>query len=145
MRQTIVFFSLAFVFFMSTGCVQCCKKPASAEETSVVAMNVAGNDASAIKAYYFHLARRCVTCQTVETVSENILKELYGNNVVLQSVNIEKKEGKELAKKLGVAGQSLIITNGTKTVNLINEGFMYARTHPDKLKEKIRETVESMK
>ncbi|MBN1768960.1 MAG: hypothetical protein JXR50_02160 [Prolixibacteraceae bacterium] len=139
---------LIVLFFISISSVnaQCCN---SNTETMALAENVAevdkNKDIQDIKAYYFHLTRRCTTCKAVEKVSGDILKDLYGSDVTLKSVNVEEKEGKELAQSIGISGQALVITNGEKTVNLINDGFMYARTNPAKLKEKIEAAVESVK
>jgi hypothetical protein len=100
---------------------------------------------SAVKAYYFHTSRRCVTCKTVEKVSAESLKELYGDKIQLKSVNLDNKENEELAKSLEVGGQSLLFVNGNKKVDITTDGFMYAVREPEKLKAKIKETVESLK
>jgi hypothetical protein len=76
-----------------------------------------------LEAYYFHNATRCVTCKTVESEAKTILKELYGDNITFQSLNLEDKTTKELAKKLKVSGQTLLVVNGSKKVNLTNDGF----------------------
>jgi hypothetical protein len=146
MKRLVVLFSLFFVGSIA-GYAQCCSNPkpeCQQQPSDVVAMNVIDDDVASVTAYYFHLTRRCVTCQSVEKVTSEILKELYGDKIVLKAVNIEEAEGKALAKKLGVAGQSLMFINGDKSVNPINDGFMYARTNPEKLKEKIKETVNSI-
>jgi hypothetical protein len=146
MKRLVVLFSLFFVVAIA-GFAQCCSTPkpeCQQQQSDVVAMNDADDDVTTVKAYYFHLTRRCVTCQSVEKVTSDILKDLYGDKIVLKAVNIEEAEGQALAKKLGVAGQSLMFINGDKSVNLINDGFMYAKTNPEKLKEKIKETVNSI-
>ncbi len=83
-----------------------------------------GND---IEVYYFHYIRRCVTCQTVETVSGEAVKELYGDSIPFTGFNLDETEGKEKAKELGVSGQTLLIVSGNKKINITNEGFIYAR------------------
>jgi len=94
-----------------------------------------------VKAYYFHNTRRCVTCQTVESVAS---EALLTKNIKLQSINLEEKEGKELAKQLGVSGQTLLIVNGDKKENLTNFGFLNARSNPDLFKKKVLATVETL-
>lgn len=58
--------------------------------------------------YYFHLSRRCVTCQTVEKVAREAVNELIADAVKkglvkFQAVNFEEKENKDLVKKLNVS------------------------------------------
>lgn len=102
-----------------------------------------GNQAK-VQAYYFHNATRCVTCKTVEAEAKTDLKELYGDKVSFQALNLEEKSTQELAKKLKVSGQTLLVVNGEKQVNLTSEGFLYAVTNPDKFKSIIKEKVDPL-
>jgi thiol-disulfide isomerase/thioredoxin len=97
-----------------------------------------------LQAYYFHNATRCVTCKTVEAEAKTDLKELYGENVTFQALNLEDKATQEMAKKLKVSGQTLLVTNGKKQVNLTNDGFLYAVTNPNKFKSIIKEKVDPL-
>jgi len=145
MKKLIVLFSL-IVFFAINIYAQCCsnavQNPTCCDSRAKLADNTEKTD---IEAYYFHFTRRCVTCQSVEKVSADALKELYGGKIVLKSINLDEKESEVLAKKLGIEGQTLLVVKGTKKVELTNDGFMYARTNPSKLKEKIKSAVESLK
>lgn len=116
---------------------------------SLMALSAMGDEkedvVSEVKAYYFHNTRRCVTCKAVEDVAYNALKELSAGKILLKSVNLEDKANKDLVNKLGAKGQALLIVKGDKKVDLITDGFLYARTDPDKFIQKIREAVESLK
>ncbi len=97
--------------------------------------------------YYFHLTRRCVTCQTVEEVSEQTVKELFPEAVKsgllsFKSVNVEDKANKALMKKLRISGQSLLIVNGSERIDITDKGFMYAVNDPNKLKAEIKSHLE---
>jgi hypothetical protein len=59
-----------------------------------------------------------------------------------QSVNLDDAGNKPLAKKLGIAGQTLILVKGNEKINITNEGFMYAMVKPEKFKEVINEKVD---
>lgn len=145
MKKVISILSFIFVFGIFISNAQCCDKAAELGcTTNTLAMADEGNE-SEVKAYYFHTSRRCVTCKTVEKVSAESLKELYGDKIQLKSVNLENEENKKLAKSLEVNGQSLLFTNGSKKVDITTDGFMYAVRDPEKLKAKIKETVESLK
>jgi hypothetical protein len=101
-------------------------------------------DTKGVEAYYFHNTRRCMTCNTVEKVAVESLKELYGNKIVLKSLVFEDKKNKALVDKYKVEGQSLFFVKGDKKVDITNDAFMNAVRRPEKLKEKIAETVASM-
>jgi DNA-binding XRE family transcriptional regulator len=100
-----------------------------------------------IEVYYFHNTRRCATCNAVEQVTRETLEEGYPEQmksgvISFQSLNIEEGETEALAKKLGVSGQTLLIVKGDKKTDLTNDAFMYARTKPDKLKEKVKNAID---
>jgi hypothetical protein len=145
MKKVISILSFVFVLGVFSSHAQCCTNSAQAGATTeTLAMAKEGNE-SAVKAYYFHTSRRCVTCKTVQKVTSESLQELYGDKIQLQPVNLDNKENEELAKSLEVGGQSLLFVNGTKKVDITTDGFMLASRSPEKLKEKIKATVESLK
>jgi len=102
-----------------------------------------------IHVYYFHFTRRCATCQAVEEQSELALKTLYpelikSGQIVFTSVNLEESTSEELAEKLQVSMQTLLIVRGEKRIDLTEDGFMYARSNPEKLQEKIKNTIDPL-
>jgi hypothetical protein len=116
---------------------------------SFIALSAMGNEkddvVSEVKAYYFHNTRRCVTCKAVEDVAYNALKELSAGKILLKSVNLDDKTNKDLINNIGAKGQALLIVKGDKKIDLTTDGFLYARTDPDKFVQKIRETLDSLK
>jgi hypothetical protein len=145
MKRAISILSFVFVFGIFSANAQCCDKTAQLGKSAETLALAEEGDESAVKAYYFHTSRRCVTCKTVEKVAAEALQELYGNKIQLQPVNLENKKNEQLAKSLEVGGQSLLFVNGDKKVDITTDGFMYAVREPEKLKIKIKETVESLK
>jgi hypothetical protein len=99
---------------------------------------------SGVEVYYFHATNRCVTCEAVEAVTREALKQYYGNQISLKSINRDQEKDNPLIKKHQIAGQALLILKGDKAVDLTNFAFMNARTNPEKLKGKIKETIEKM-
>ena len=102
-----------------------------------------------IEAYYFHFTARCMTCRTVENRAKENLQELYPEmwkkgTLTFTSANLNEKEGEALAKKLGVSGQTLMLTKGSKQINITNEGFLYAVTNPEKYKAVIKQKVDEL-
>jgi len=102
-----------------------------------------------IEAYYFHNTSRCVTCKTVEAEAKLDIETLYPDLVKqgkmsFVALNLEEAKGKEVAEKLGVSGQTLLLVKGEKKIDITNEGFLYARTNPAKLKKIIKEKVDGL-
>lgn len=97
-----------------------------------------------VEVYYFHATHRCETCMAVEEVTKEALKQYYGDQIVFKSINSEKDKNNPLIQKYKVSGQTLLITKGNKSEDLTNFAFMNARTRPDNLKAKIKETIDKM-
>ena len=102
-----------------------------------------------IEAYYFHYTSRCMTCRTVEEKAKENLETLYpdlvkAGKITFQAANLMEEPGEKLAKKLGVSGQTLMITKGPKQINLTNEAFLYAVTNPEKYRALIKEKVDEL-
>lgn len=112
-------------------------------------VNQVKNSTDKIEAYYFHFTSRCMTCRTVEERAKENLKDLYpemwkNGTLTFTAANLNEKEGEELAGKLGVSGQTLMIAKGKKQINLTNEAFLYAVTNPEKYKKVIKEKVDEL-
>jgi hypothetical protein len=122
---------------------QCCDSKVAELANTDAALSEQVNEAG-VKAYYFHATRRCVTCQAVETVTKEALKEHYGDQVAFLSIDREKDSENPLLKKYKVSGQTLLIVSGDQVKNLTNDAFLNARTKPDKLKAKLKSTIDSM-
>lgn len=105
--------------------------------------------AAKVEVYYFHYSRRCVTCQSVENQSQKILKELYSKQVKAGTVkfigvNLDEKGSDAIAKKVNAEGQALLVISKGKRVDLTEQGFMYARSKPEKLKEELKKAIDPL-
>ena len=99
-----------------------------------------------IEVYYFHNTRRCATCQAIESVTKSSLEELYPEQfkkgeVIFVSLNIEDDANEDLVKDLKISGQTLLVIKDGEKKDLTNDAFMYARSNPDKLKDKIQKAI----
>lgn len=102
-----------------------------------------------IEVYYFHFTSRCVTCKTVEAEAKKDIETLYpeqvkSDKITFQAINLDESSSKEIAEKLGVSGQTLLIVKGDQKINITNEGFMNARNNPDKFREIIKEKIDKL-
>ncbi|MBT3207249.1 MAG: hypothetical protein HN704_15115 [Bacteroidetes bacterium] len=143
MKKVISILSFVFVVGLISSNAQCCKK-ATPDCESNKTTTVQAKTKTDVKAYYFHATRRCATCQAVESVTKDALKEFYGGKVTFSLINREEEKDSPMIEKYKVSGQTLLIIKGDKVVNLTNDAFMNARTKPDKLKAKIKAAVDSM-
>lgn len=123
-----VFFSLLLSFSLS------------AQTTA----KVQKEDKAIVEVYYFHLNNRCATCKAVESEARQDINELFGKDVSFAAYNLDEKEGEAKGKELGVNSQTLLVVKGDNKIDLTNEGFMYARTNPDKFKEIIEEKIKPL-
>lgn len=111
--------------------------------------DTSGISTDKVEVIYFHLTRRCVTCQAVENVAMDAVNELYPaevekGTVVFRSLNIEDKSSEADAKRVNATGQCLLIVSGDTRIDLTSEGFMNARSNPEKLKEEIKKAVDPL-
>jgi hypothetical protein len=102
-----------------------------------------------VEAYYFHFNARCVTCRTVEAQTKNDIEMLYpelvkSGKVSFKAVNLDEADGKAIADKLGINGQTLLLVKDGQKINITNEGFLYAVSQPEKLKAVIKEKVDGL-
>ena len=99
-----------------------------------------------VEVYYFHFTRRCETCRAVENESRKAVEELYTRAleegmIIFQSLNLEEEEGKQIASKFNISSQTLLVVRFGEKIDLTNEGFMYARTDPEKLKKALQDAI----
>lgn len=99
---------------------------------------------SKVTVYYFHNERRCVTCLAVEKESKEIVRSLYKERVEYRVYNLDGERGKNQAKKLGIAMQSLLIVKDDKVVNLTVDAFRFAKNNPEKLKAIMKEKIDAL-
>jgi hypothetical protein len=102
-----------------------------------------------VEVYYFHFSRRCATCQAVETESKKIVEQIYAEQirtgkVKFITVNLDEKRSQALTKKCKAEGQALLIISNNKRIDLTEQGFMFARSQPEKLKEAIKKAIDSL-
>ncbi|MDP4208236.1 MAG: nitrophenyl compound nitroreductase subunit ArsF family protein [Bacteroidota bacterium] len=137
--KNILMFSFALV--MMLGSLSC-----NAQTNKKI---VTKNTVSAkVEVYYFHFTQRCTTCHAVEDNAKLAVESLYADKVkkdeyTFKGLNLDDASSKEIAKKLGVGGQTLLVVCGGKKVDITDKGFMNAH-NPDKMKEEIKKAVDQV-
>lgn len=103
-----------------------------------------------VEVYYFHFTRRCVSCVNVQKATERVLnehykKEIENGAIVYQEVNLSEPESKEIAQRLGIGRQALLVVCGEKEVDLTMQGFMLASRDFDQFKATLDEAIKEVK
>jgi len=116
---------------------------------TAIEVEPATTPAGKVEVLYFHLTRRCVTCQAVESVASDAVHELYAEElkkgtVTFRSLNIEDKATEAEAERVKATGQCLLVVSGDTRIDLTSEGFMNARNKPEKLKEVIKKAIDPL-
>ncbi len=101
-----------------------------------------------ISVYYFHFTRRCSTCMAVEENARKAVEALYPNEVkageyIFSALNLDEATNKEIASKLGVGGQTLLVVRGDKKIDITSSGFMNAHDL-EKMKVEIKSAVDKV-
>lgn len=143
MKNILILLSIILFAGIVKANAQCCDN-SSQTRTAVKNCYQQPKNDSKIKAWYFHVTRRCATCRAVESVTRETLKEYYGETIAFESVNREEDKDNPMIKKYKISGQALLIIKGDQVINLTNDAFLNARTNPDKLKAKIKSTIDPL-
>lgn len=130
----IVLFSMSLVF---------CVLPSFAQDNNTVDEKVDSKEAVKVDVYYFHGTRRCETCKAVGNVSKGVVEDKYGDNENVRFIEIDFDQpgNEDLVEKFEVTSSSLYVYNQTDVINLTTYAFQYAKTNPDKLRSKLKSTI----
>ncbi len=116
----------------------------SCAQSSTAKTGADGTDASEVSVYYFHFNARCATCRAIEAEAQAGVSELQGSDVGFSAYNLDDATGKAKGKELGVSGQTLLIVKGDKKIDLTREGFLYARTDPEKFRKILNDAIKPL-
>jgi hypothetical protein len=134
--------TIKFMFLLLVAVsLSACNAQTSQDQISTVA------DTDELQVYYFHFTKRCATCNAVENEAKVALEMFFADqlkegNIAFTSLNLDENDGKKMAEQLKVSGQTLLLVKDDQMVNLTNEGFMNARTKPDKFHEILRSSID---
>lgn len=123
---------------------------------SIISCNGKGNkqvtaqtaDSKNVSVYYFHFTRRCATCMAVEENARKAVEALYPIEVKageysFSSLNLDEASTKEIADKLGVGGQTMMVVHGDKKINITSAVWMSAH-NLDKMKTEIKSGIDKV-
>jgi hypothetical protein len=84
----------------------------------------------------------------VEENARNAIASLYPNEVKtgeysFTSLNLDEASTKEIAGRLGVGGQSLMVVHGDKKIDITSAAWLVAH-NPDKMKAEIKSGIDKV-
>jgi hypothetical protein len=138
MKRITIFASVLFMFL---GAISCNNQGVKKEADQAI------NSAN-VNVYYFHFTRRCATCMAVEENARKAVESLYPNEVrtgeySFTSLNLDETGSKEIADRLGIGGQSLIIARGDKKIDITGAAWLVAHD-PEKMKTEIKSGIDKV-
>jgi hypothetical protein len=104
---------------------------------------------SKVSVYYFHFTRRCATCLAVEENARKAVEALYPNEIKtgdcsFTSMNLDEPSTKEIANKLGVGGQTMMVVRGNKKLDITSAVWLAAHDL-GKMKVEIRSGIDKVR
>ena len=115
------------------------------------AQDVIKSGSPKVEVYYFHATMRCPTClaieeQTKKTLNDNFAGELKDGTIQMKVLNLEEKENKELTEKFEIGWSSLIlyVPESNMSVNLTEDAFANARSHPDEFRLELEKKIKEL-
>ena len=138
MKRVILFASILFI----TICTISCNNQGNKKEAAQ-ALN-----SSVVNIYYFHFTRRCATCLAVEENARKAVEALYPvelktGEYLFNSLNLDEAGTKEIADKLGVGGQSMMLVRGDKKIDITSAAWMSAHDL-EKMKAEIKSGIDKI-
>lgn len=102
----------------------------------------------AVSMYYFHFTNRCATCLAVEENARIAFEVLYPEeyqtgDYTFSSLNLDEARVKEIADRLGVGGQTLMVVHGDKKADITAAAWLAAH-NPEKMKSEIKSGVDKV-
>ncbi len=100
-------------------------------------------DDAKVQVYYFHGKQRCVTCLTVQEITEDTMNEVFGENHEVQyhEVDFTESANASLAEKYEIVFSSLVIASGENFRDITTDAFAMAIRNPEGLKAMIAAEV----
>lgn len=137
MKKLLVLF---FAAIMLSAC-QTGQKPESKESGEQDLLSQAD-----VTVFYFHGKQRCVTCLTVQEVTQQAMIERFANNKDVQFVEIDFSipENEPLAEKYEIVFSSLIVATPESYVDITEQAFDLAMSKPEELKDLIEKEVKTL-
>lgn len=118
-----------------------CKKEVKQEVKPIVE----NSKSTEVQLIQFHTEHRCVTCNNIEKLSKETIKDNGAISFVLYNVDDEKNA--KVAEQFEATGTSLYLYNSkTKAIKDLTEmAFMFAKNEGEKFKTELQKEISEFK
>lgn len=101
---------------------------------------------SSIQVIQFHSERRCVTCNLIENLTKETLKQNF-STIPFSLVNVDDSKNEKMAEQFEATGTALFLYNPKtgKKKDLTDFAFMNAKSKPEEFKKGLIEEIKKMK
>lgn len=149
MKKSAITMLSAALILMLTACGSSGNEKSADNSKKEPVILTASAEADKVEVLYFHLTRRCATCNAIEEVAKKTIDSQFAEmvtdeKVVMKSINYETDEGRYIAQQHDVTGQALLLVAGQTKVDLTATGFMNAMSNPKKLEEEITNNINEL-
>lgn len=102
--------------------------------------------ATNIQVIQFHSAHRCITCNLIEKLSRETLKQSFPS-VPFLLINVDDKKNQPIAESFEATGTALFLYNPVtkKKKDLTDFAFMNAKSKPEEFKKGLKKEIENFK
>ena len=122
-----------------------CGTGQAGESREVTGLEVLDN--AKVTVFYFHGKQRCVTCVTLQEVTQQAVSENFSGNDEVQflEVDVSDPKNKALADKYEIVFSSLVIATPNDYKDISQEAFNLVMSEPEVLKALIAQEVNAYK
>ena len=99
--------------------------------------------ATTIEVIQFHTDHRCMTCNLIEKLTREALKESYPS-ITFKLINVDESKNEKIAEEFEATGTALFIHNPTtkKKKDLTDFAFMNAKSKPNEFKKGLKKAIQ---
>lgn len=119
----LMFVMASAVYFVFTETIREKNPPRTADESAVDPSATTAVDAgNKVIVYYFHATRRCWTCKTIESYSEEAVRngfeeQLASGMLEWKTVNVDEPENQHFVEDFQLATRTVVLVNVVDGVN----------------------------
>jgi hypothetical protein len=139
--NTINFMKKVFLITLAALIMTACGAGQAGETREATGLEVLDN--AKVTVFYFHGKQRCVTCVTLQEVTQQAVAENFSGNADVQflEVDVSEKINQALADKYEIVFSSLVVATPNDFKDISQEAFDLVMTEPEVLKALIAQEV----
>lgn len=119
----LVILCLAFLVFGACS-------PNKSESVKINYANLFKVDSTKIQVVYFHNKQRCANCIAVEELTNKVIAAIDSATITFRTYNLGDKDMLGIEDSLKIAGPTMLLFKGNKSIDLTSSAYLHARIKP---------------